>query len=235
MKLSISFLVPAFNEEKNIAATVTSILSALLGDDHDYEIILIDDASRDRTGEIILAMANSDARISAIRNSVNLNMGGAYKRGLTLATKEFVIMVPGDNGFGVDSLRQILRNVGAADILVPYVTNIEQRTPFRAFASRAFTAIINGLFDLKIRYYNGPVVHRTALLKTIYIRTNSFAYQAEALVKMLSSGYSYEECAVQTQSRVGGRSAAMNLKNLVGVFITIVYLLFVVGPRKAFA
>jgi glycosyltransferase involved in cell wall biosynthesis len=235
MALSISFVVPAYNEERNIKATAQTISQAIAGQGSDYEIILVNDASSDSTNIIIDSLAATDSRIHALHNLSNLNLGGAYKRGLSMATKEYVIMVPGDNGFGVESLREVLKNVGRADILIPYPTNWEVRTPTRRIASRVFTGVINGLFGFKVRYYNGPVVHRTILLRTITIATNSFAYQAEALVKMLSRGYSYAECPVQTQSHEGGRSSAMKLKNQITVLTTIIRLLVVVGPRCIFS
>lgn len=234
MALSIAFIVPAFNEEQNIEATVETILHAMGEQAVDYEIVLVNDGSSDRTGALIDRLAAANFRIHALHNSSNLNLGGAYKRGLSVASKEFVIMVPGDNGFGRESLSGILKNVGQADILIPYPTNLEARTPMRRLASSGFTALINCLFGFKIRYYNGPVVHRTALLRTITIDTNSFAYQAEALVKLLGREYSYVECPVETQAREGGRSSAMKLRNQITVFTTIVRLLLAVGPRCAF-
>jgi glycosyltransferase involved in cell wall biosynthesis len=232
MALSVTFIIPCYNEEQNAAATVTTVQQIAQERSVDYQIVMVDDASRDRTPEILDALARENPRIVAVHNPVNLNLGGSYKRGLEFAEKEFVLMVPGDNGYGIESLRQVFDKIGAADILVPYVTNTAIRTWFRAWASRAFTSLINTMFALNIGYYNGPVVHRTALLRTITIHTNSFAYQAEALVKMLARGYSYCECPVQIQERPGGRSSALKLRNLVAIFWTLLHLLLVVGPRQ---
>lgn len=232
---SMSFVVPAFNEERNIAATVETILGAIGKEWPDYEIVMVNDGSGDGTGAVMAALAAANPRIRVVHNRVNLNLGGAYKRGLEAATKDFVMMVPGDNGFDIDSLRAVLRGVGTADILIPYVTNTAIRSPFRSLASRSFTRFINALFGLKVRYYNGPVVHRTELLRTISIRTNGFAYQAEALVKMLAKGCSYAECPVRIQDRAVGRSSAMKLKNQVAILMTILRLLAALGPRRIWA
>ena len=232
MTRSLTFVVPAFNEEHNIAATVETIFGAIGNEWPDYEIVMINDASGDGTGAAMDALAAANPHIRVLHNTVNMNLGGAYKRGLEAATKDFVMMVPGDNGFDLDSLRTVLRSIGTADILIPYVTNTAIRTPLRSLASRAFTRLINALFGLNVRYYNGPVVHRTELLKTISIRTNGFAYQAEALVKLLTKGCSYTECPVQIQDRAVGRSSAMKLKNQFTILMTILNLLAEVGPRR---
>ena len=193
---SFCFVVPCFNEEDNVGPTVDLIRRAL-GPRDDYEIILVDDCSRDRTLERMQALAQTDPRIHIVHNEVNLSMGGAYKSGLAIATAKYVMMLPGDDGFPTESIAQILRHVGEADIIIPIVTNQAVRTRFRAFASKCFTALLNWTFWLNVGYYNGAVLQRTDLMRTIEIKTNSFAYQGEALVKLIARGATYTHCHVK--------------------------------------
>jgi hypothetical protein len=67
------------------------------------------------------------------------------------------------------------------------------------------------------------------LLHAIEIRTNSFAYQAEALVKLIAQGATYTHCHVRIQDRAAGRSSALRLKNQMAVWKTILHLLAEVG------
>ena len=99
----------------------------------------------------------------------------------------------------------------------------------RAFASKGFTALLNWTFWLNVGYYNGAVLQRNELLRTIEITTNSFAYQAEALVKLIARGATYKHCYVSIQERAAGRSSALSLKNQIAVWRTILHLLAVVG------
>src|SRR5258708_32398376 len=92
------FVVPCFNEEDNVGPTADSIRHALGGRDS-YEIILVDDCSRDRTLERMQALAQADPRIRVVHNEINLSMGGAYKSGLTIATAKYVMSLPGDDCF----------------------------------------------------------------------------------------------------------------------------------------
>jgi glycosyltransferase involved in cell wall biosynthesis len=224
----VSFVVPCFNEEDNVAATVQSARSAMPAQ-RDYEIILVDDCSTDRTLERMHALAKSDPRIKVVHNPVNLSLGGSYKQGVACAEGQYVIMIPGDDGFPGQSIREIFRHAGRADIVIPVATNPGVRRWFRAFASRAFVAFLNGMFRLDVRYYNGAVLHRTALLRSIEIRTNGFAYQAEALVKLIARGATYTQCEVAIQERAAGRSSALSLKNQITVWKTILDLLAEVG------
>jgi len=177
-------------------------------------------------------LAGRDARVQVVSNSANLGLGGSYKRGVALAQGTYVIMIPGDNGFPVESIVEILRHAGRADIVIPIVTNSGDRTRFRAWASRGFTAMLNGMFGLDVGYYNGAVLHRTALLRTIEIRTDGFAYQAEALVKLIARGASYVHCRVPIRERTAGRSSALSLRNQVAVWRSIAHLVADVGVSR---
>jgi glycosyltransferase involved in cell wall biosynthesis len=229
----ICFVVPCFNEQDNVAATVQSIRAGV-GSERPFEIVLVDDCSTDSTLERMQALAQADPRIRVLHNPANLGLGGAYKRGIAAARAEYVILVPGDNGFPAASIAEIIRHAGEADIVIPVVTNSGVRTWFRAAASKGFTRLLNGLFRLGVGYYNGAVLHRTQLLRTIDIRTNSFAYQAEALVKLIARGASYIHCYVGIQERGAGRSSALALKNQIEVFRTIIHLVAAVGIFRRF-
>ena len=225
---SVSFVVPCFNEEENVAATVQSIRQAV-GNSCEYEIILVDDCSLDRTWACMQDLAAAGPRVRALRNEANRGLGGTYKRGMAAARMEYVILVPGDDGFPAGSIAEILSHAGKADIIIPEIMNSGVRTPLRVLVSRGFTALVNTLFWLDVRYYNGAVLHRTKLIQGTEITTDSFAYQAEALVKLIAGGASYMHCQVRIQERVGGQSSALRFKNQMAVLKTILHLIGAVG------
>jgi dolichol-phosphate mannosyltransferase len=222
------FVIPCFNEEDNVEATVGSIREAMRALE-DYEIILVNDASTDRTLERMQALAATDFHIRVLDNPINLGFGGSYKRGISVATATYVMMLPGDDGFPGQSIAEILSHAGEADIIIPIVTNPGARSWFRAFASKGFTTLLNWTFWLNVGYYNGAVLQRNDLLRAIEIRTNSFAYQAEALVKLIARGATYTHCYVRIQDRAAGRSSALRLKNQLAVWKTVLHLLAEVG------
>jgi glycosyltransferase involved in cell wall biosynthesis len=225
---TFAFVIPCFNEEDNVEPTVGSVREAM-GSRHDYEIVLVNDASTDRTLERMQALAAADPRIRVLDNPSNLGFGGSYKRGARAATATYVMMLPGDDGFPGQSIAEIVSHAGEADIIIPVVTNPGARSWFRAFASKGFTTLLNWTFWLNVGYYNGAVLQRNELLRGIEITTNSFAYQAEALVKLIAQGATYKHCYVSIQERAAGRSSALSLKNQIAVWRTILHLLTVVG------
>lgn len=225
---SVCFVVPCYNEENNVLPTVQSIRGAMVGDDN-YEIILVDDCSTDKTLECMQALSADDARIRVLNNQVNLGFGGAYKRGMAAAVAKYVMMLPGDDGFPAESIAEIIRHAGEADIIIPVVTNTGVRSWHRALASRGFTTLLNWLFWLDVGYYNGAVLQRTDLLHGIEIKTDSFAYQAEGLVKLIANGATYTHCHVVIKERAAGQSSALSLKNQLAVGKTVLHLIARVG------
>src|SRR5262249_48800846 len=179
------FVIPCFNEEDNVGLTVDSVRGAS-GGRGGYENVLVNEASTHCTFERMQAVAGTGPRIRVLDNPTNLGFGGSYKRGASVATATYVMMLPGDNGFPGQSIAEILGHAGEADIIIPIVTNRGARHWLRAFASEGFTTLLNWTFWLNVGYYNGAVLQRNELLRSIEITTNSFAYQAEALVKLIA-------------------------------------------------
>jgi hypothetical protein len=100
---------------------------------------------------------------------------------------------------------------------VNYISNADFRGRSRHLVSQAFVGLLNLRFGLRLRYYNGTVLHRTEHVRSIRIHTDSFAYQAEALVKLLRAGRTYLEVPTPITMRAAGRTKAFRLKNLLGV------------------
>lgn len=217
MRPGISVVVPALNEAANLAAAVDRSSRAARRHFPEYEIIIVDDGSTDATGRIAEGLAQADPRIRVIHHERPRNLGYAYKAGVALAQHEYVLMFPGDNEGSDEQLDAVMAKAGQADIITNYVSNPEVRAWSRRVVSRTFVGLMNLRFGLRLRYYNGTVLHRTEHVRSIGIHTDSFAYQAEALVKLLRAGHSYLEVPTPITMRAAGRTKAFRLKNLVGV------------------
>jgi dolichol-phosphate mannosyltransferase len=218
---SISVIIPAFNEEGNLSEAVSSVNCAAKNLFSKYEIIIINDASTDKTGEIANKLAQENPNIIVIHNVENMGMGYNYRHGVSIATMEFVGLVPGDNELVDESIVDIFKCVGKADMVLPYHSNSDVRPISRQLLSSAFTIILNILFGHKLKYYNGPAVHKRCLINHINLSANGFAYQAEILMKLLRQGCSYIEVGMKTRNRKHGHSKALYPKSIINVFISI--------------
>jgi dolichol-phosphate mannosyltransferase len=224
-KPSVSFVVPALNEEGNIEGAVRTVREASAGRVSDYEIVLVNDGSTDRTGQLMDQMAKADPRVRVVHHASNLGFGGAFKAGVAVARLDYVIRICGDDSVPVLGVQQILDQIGKADFVIPYIANPgEFRSWSRRFGSWGFTTLVNCVFGLRVPYYNHAVVFRRDALNTIQIATDSFAYQAEALVKLLRAGYSFVPIGINDIARLHGKSTALKPKNLVRVVKALIHL-----------
>jgi len=228
--ISITILIPAFNEEKNLAAAVAGAKNALRGRAGRQEIIILDACSSDRTGEIADQIAAADLSVKVIHNREWAGLGANYLKGVQEATMEYFAMFPGDNENSWESLAEALALAGQADIIIPYTVNSEVRAPHRRIISNAFVNLMNLLFNLRLRYYNGNAVYRTADLKNLAIKSRDFAYNAEILVKLLKSGRTFRELGIRIKPT--GKTAIFNPRNIIGVIRTIAILFYDVNIRN---
>jgi dolichol-phosphate mannosyltransferase len=226
MKKRLSVFIPAFNEEGNIEATVLELRTALHVLPLEYEIIIVNDGSSDRTGEIAETMSRADPRVRVIHNPKNLGLAKTFRLGAQAARFEFVGWIPGDNGFPASSLEQWLTPVGEADLIQTYLSNMEVRYVGRRVISRAYTRTMNALFRLDLKYYNGIQVYRRELIQNVQSSSDGFALQSEILVKLLTMGNTYIEVGLKMQERVQGESKAVKFKNIVDVIKTVIRLFF---------
>jgi dolichol-phosphate mannosyltransferase len=222
---TISFIIPALNEERVVGTVVEQIMDKVRDARFaDYEVILINDGSTDRTGEIMDAAARRHSRVRVLHNAKNLRFGNSYKRGLQEARFDYVMLLCGDGGLPASSLPPIFDCIGTADIVVPWMTNLKViKSPWRYFLSRAYTTMLNVTFGVHLQYYNGLPVHRRDLLQSIDITSGGFGFQSEILIKLIKSGCSFVEVGVHGAEEKG-KSVAMRPRNWISVARTFAHL-----------
>jgi glycosyltransferase involved in cell wall biosynthesis len=228
---TLSVIIPALNEEDNLAGAVMTVLDAIGDRFMDYELLIFDDGSTDSTGQIADKLATHNSRIRVVQNHRNLGLGCSYTKGVELAKMEYVAWFPGDDEVPGQAVRAVLDAIGSAEIVVPYISNPHLRTWSRRLISASFVRLLNLLFGLRLRYFNGPCAYSRTLLSSVPIQSSGFACFAAILIRMILSGHSYVEIAIPTRTRQHGRTKAFRLKNLVSIFSTIAGLVWDVYVR----
>jgi dolichol-phosphate mannosyltransferase len=194
MKPSITIIVPALNEEENLAATMEMTLRAIDQRFQDYEILIFNDGSQDRTGEIAEQLAAGDAHIQVIHHQQNMGVGYTYAEGIRLAQKEYTVIIAGDfvTCIGQDDLEALFDKVGQTDMTLVYL-RADDRPLVRRMISRNYVRAMNLLFGLKLKGYNGAHVYKSDLLKRVKTSTAGYGIFAEIVIRLLKSGHSYVE------------------------------------------
>jgi len=196
---------------------VERILRVVPGCFDEYEVIIIDDGSTDETGRIAETLCDENEHIAVVHHDRPHCLGGAFRKGISLAKMKYVTAVHGKGGTAAEALEAIWSRAGQADMVIPYILNAGERSPIRRLVSNAFRTLVNALFRLHVRYYLHHVLFRTRDLAAVTIRTDSYAFQAEAIVKLLRRGRSYVEVGVCDEFGEGGPSRSYRPRNVWGV------------------
>ena len=117
---SISAFFPAYNEEHNVAGMVERLRAVLPRVADEYEIIIVDDGSADRTGAIADELAAQDPHVRVVHHPANRGYGGALKSGFAASRNEYVFFTDGDGQFDVEEIERLLPFVPDYDIVVGY-------------------------------------------------------------------------------------------------------------------
>src|SRR3989344_2345053 len=120
---SITIMMPAYNEELNLSKALKKFYDVVKTSFDDYEFIIFDDCSSDRTGEIADELAKRYKKVRVVHNRQNMGLGYNYREGIKISQKEYYIMLTGEGEVLGSSAKEILSHVGEADILIPYIGN----------------------------------------------------------------------------------------------------------------
>jgi len=222
---SVSVVVLAFNEARNLPSTVQSINEALEDKFAKYEIIIINDGSRDETGQVAESLAKQNSHLKVIHNPQNMGCGFTFIRGVTEASCEYVWLIPGDGEISADSIETIANHIGTADMVIPYVLNFGIRPLSRRIVSWGYTALINILFLRNLHYYNGPCAIRSDLAKSVpTVNSCGFAFMAPILLRLIKQKHSYVEVGITLQPRRYGWPSVSSLCNIFSALKTIAWL-----------
>lgn len=226
-------MLPALNEEVELEGSVRTTVAALRRWFDDFELLLYDDGSTDRTGEIADRLAAEIPGVHAFHHATPRSIGGVLRSGLDRARMRYFMWVDGKGATPRAALDSIFARCGEADLIVPYAANQHERTWLRRLIARGFCAVLNLVFGLDLRQYTHLVLCEAETARRVPIRTNSYAYQAEALIKMIKSGCTYVQVGVEDDfKREAGYSKAFRPRNVLGVaafFVRVFWDVRVVG------
>ncbi|MDP3793376.1 MAG: hypothetical protein Q8R07_01345, partial [Candidatus Uhrbacteria bacterium] len=115
----------------------------------------------------------------------------------------------------------LIASRGSSDLVISYMQKTEHRSLFRRAVSRSFVGMMNMLFGLRLRYYNGAFICRTELLRSIPIKSTGLAALAECLVRFLKKGTPYRTVYFEHAGRRHEQSKAFRFKSIRAVAKTI--------------
>jgi len=204
----LSYFFPAHNEEANLAGLVGEALTVLPDLATTFEIIIVNDGSRDRTQQIAddLTAANPGV-VRAVHHPVNLGYGAALRSGFRAARYELVAFTDGDRQFRVEDLGRLTARLAEAD--QPDVVagfRIKRADPLiRTVYAKAYRLANCVLFRLQVTDVDCACkLFRREVLDGVRVESGGAFFSAELLIKLRAAGATIVEVGVPHYARTAG-------------------------------
>ena len=204
----LSYFFPAHNEEANLEGLVAEALAALPDLADTFEIIAVDDGSRDATASIAEGLAERHPDVvRLVRHPVNLGYGAALRSGFAASRYDLVAFTDGDRQFKVADLGRLTARLAAADspdVVVGF--RIKRADPLvRTLYARAYRLANRIFFGLRVTDVDCACkLFRRPALQTIRVDSGGAFFSAELLIKLQAEGASVAEVGIPHYPRTAG-------------------------------
>jgi glycosyltransferase involved in cell wall biosynthesis len=202
---SLSVVLPCLDEEQNIEGAVRDAEGAARGLFDDYEIIIVDDGSRDGTGAIARGLARVDPHIQVVRHPRNFGYGAALRSGFAHCTKDLVFFTDADRQFDPRELGQLIRLIGSCHIVAGFRLTRQDHL-LRRINSSLWTTTCNFVLGFTARDANCAFkLFRRSALSELGVKGDGASINAELLARARRRGFVIREIGVHHYPRRAGR------------------------------
>lgn len=213
--LSLSIFFPCYNEEENVERVTLAALAAAPAFADDFEIIIVNDGSRDRTGEIADRLAARHPNVRAVHNNPNRGYGGALQRGFREARKNWIFYTDGDGQFDFNEIPRALPLLERYDIVSCY-RQVRADPLNRRINAWLWGRVVNSIFGFRIRDVDGAFkIYPRTFIEEIEMKSNSALIDAEMLARAHYLGYTIGQTGVTHYPRTAGKQTGANLSTIV--------------------
>jgi len=211
-KIGITIIIPAFNEEENLDRVLKDTLKSLPKYFNDWEIVVIDDGSTDKTGIIADRFAKKFKTVKVIHQK-----NGGYSRamltGIKAAKKEYIAYMPADGQFLVEDMRHCFEAMPKNDMILGYRGGRPDYNFKRMVFSYGYLLILSLLFNLKYIDVGWVIIWRTSKIKKIKLTSSSGIFLlTESLVRFQQKKYRVTDAPSYYHPRKSGEAKNVKFK-----------------------
>jgi len=211
----LTMFFPAYNDAGTIASLVIEAQEAIRRLTSDFEIIVVNDGSRDHTGQIIDELARTYPNVRAIHHPTNRGYGGALRSGFAAATKELIAYTDGDAQYDPSEITALWARLDEdADVVTGY--KISRSDPFhRIVIGRLYHHTVKLLFALRVRDVDCDFrLMRREVFDRVKLERDSGVICLELMRKIQDAGLRVVEVPVHHYHRTHGRSQFFNFRRI---------------------
>ncbi|MEO8439748.1 MAG: glycosyltransferase family 2 protein [Spartobacteria bacterium] len=216
--ITLSVIFPAFNEEANIRHTVEAARLVLPKLAHTWEIILVNDGSRDATTPICDELAEQFPEVRAIHHVENRGYGAALKSGILAARYEYIFFTDSDGQFDLQELENLIDWASHYEIVTGYRAK-RQDPPHRLINAWGWKTLVRMVLGVKVRDIDCAFkIFQRSVFDRIQIRSVGAMVNTEILAQANSFGMRIHEVKVSHYPRRAGKSSGANLRVIAKAF-----------------
>lgn len=217
-QLSLSVFFPAYNEEANIEATVRKADEVLRALTPTYEIIVVNDGSKDKTGEIADRLARENNKVKVVHHNPNQGYGGAVWSGIQAAQYEYVFFTDADLQFDLSEITKLIEHIPENPIVIGY--RAKRQDPFmRLLNAKGWNILNRILFGLRVKDIDCAFkLMRRDLVKDLPVESRGAMLSAELLIRLQREGIKFKEVPVTHLPRVAGSPTGAKISVIIRAF-----------------
>jgi glycosyltransferase involved in cell wall biosynthesis len=215
---SLSVFFPCYNEQDNVMRTYESADKVLRSLGIDYELIFVNDGSKDRTGEIADSIAAKDPHVKVVHHKTNGGYGAALQSGFKAATKRLVFFTDGDGQFDLGEMPAMLPLIPQYDIVVGY--RLDRREGLvRKLNAFCWTTLVCTLFRMKIRDIDCAFkLFRREVFDNMQLKSTGALISTEILARAMRKGCTIKQVGVHHFPRTAGAPTGARLSVILRAF-----------------
>jgi len=218
-KNSITVFFPVFKDELTVRRVTEKSISVLKEIADEYEVIIINDCSPDRSGEIADELAREYDCVRVIHHETNLGYGEALRSGFTAARCEWVCFTDGDDEYDINDLKKLFKLKDFYDLIITF-RYVKLYSTFRIFVSWVYNVCLRFLFRTNYRDIStGLRLARKSLIDDLHLTSSSPFIGAELTIKTMLKGYRIGEVGIQTFPREFGKGSSTSFRNIVSTIV----------------
>lgn len=212
---SLSIIVPVYNEEKIIETSLVKLDSYLKSNFQDYEILVIESGSTDRTFEILDTLGKK-VRLRIIQEGKKLGFGSGLRLGYKNALKNYVTLVTVDFPFSLEYLKIGMEMISDYDCILSYRSS-DNRSILRRFQSLVYNILVKNVLSLKVKNINSAFkLFKRTIVQSLPLSENGWLIDAEIIYYIQKFDYKYLEIGVPLEEDKN-RNSSTSLFSFYGV------------------
>jgi len=232
----VTVIVPVFNEQNGVAATLDDLVENLQATGRPFEILAVNDGSHDRTGDV-LESYRTDAPLRVLHNAQNRGYGWSLKRAVLEAKYEIIAITDADGTYPNHRLGELINGMEDHDMVVGARTGAKVAIPLiRRPAKWFITQLATYLTGVRIPDLNSGlrVMKKTQIKRFIKLLPDGFSFTSTITLSLLSHGYDVKYIPISYAKRIG-KSSIRPIHDTLNFINLIVRTVMYFKPLKIFA